>query len=192
MPSDIVIAIKSHIRAVPPSRAVPPPLTEADVAQAETALGFPLPPLLRELYLHVGNGGFGPDRGILSLENASDWEQSAVEIYLQNRQESPTLPEWKWPAAMLPICDWGCAMFSCLDCANPPYAVLTFEYVSGPMENSFIRSRDSLESWLRDWLAGIEVFDSLYEPAPELDRIGRNPRTGEPMVFKARKLKRRT
>ena len=35
------------------------------IARAEHDLGFPLPPLLKELYLRVGNGGYGPGYGLI-------------------------------------------------------------------------------------------------------------------------------
>src|SRR5258708_27179168 len=37
-----------------------PPATEEQLLATEEALGFPLPPALRALYLQVANGGFGP------------------------------------------------------------------------------------------------------------------------------------
>ena len=36
-----------------------PPVTAIEITYAENRLGFSLPPLLRELYLRVGNGGYG-------------------------------------------------------------------------------------------------------------------------------------
>ena len=46
-----------------------PPVTESAVAAAEHT-GFSIPPLLRSIYLNVGNGGFGPGSGgrIIGLE----------------------------------------------------------------------------------------------------------------------------
>jgi hypothetical protein len=44
-----------------------PPATERQLQAAETALGFALPPLLRSLYKHVANGGFGPSYGIIGV-----------------------------------------------------------------------------------------------------------------------------
>lgn len=41
-----------------------PPATEEQLRLTETVMGFPLPLLLRALYLHVANGGFGPGSGI--------------------------------------------------------------------------------------------------------------------------------
>jgi hypothetical protein len=55
------------------------------------------------------------------------------------------------------------------------------------------------ETWLRwarenghQWSNAILLIDGMYESAPEFDRVGRNPMTGETMVIKARKPRRRT
>lgn len=45
-----------------------PPTTTAVVEAAENKMRFRLPPLLRELYTQVANGGFGPGYGIFGLE----------------------------------------------------------------------------------------------------------------------------
>jgi hypothetical protein len=144
------------------------------------------------LYRHVGNGRFGPHGGILSLTDSGDRQPSAVDIYSDMRRGDPTDPSWNWPAGLLPFCDWGCNIYSCVDCTGSPYPVVTYEYVEGPMEHSFAPTRDSLESWLRDWLAGIEVFEPVYEEAPESDRVIINPFTKEPMVIKGRRPRSRS
>ncbi len=36
------------------------PAAQEAVEEAERAVGLPVPPLLRRLYLELGNGGFGP------------------------------------------------------------------------------------------------------------------------------------
>jgi hypothetical protein len=187
MPSDLILAIQARA-----GNSAPPPLSEAEIRDAEDKLGFRLPDLLRELYTEIGNGGFGPGQGLMRLKDLRPGEQSAVDSYIANHQEYPDMPNWKWPTGVLQICDWGCNNYSCVDCIAPPNPVLTFEPggIDEPMEQSFVKTRDSLESWLRDWLSGIEVYDTLYEPAPELDRVGKNPKTGEPMVLKAKKRKR--
>lgn len=38
-------------------------MSERDVEEVEMRLGFPIPALLKAVYLTVGNGGFGPGRG---------------------------------------------------------------------------------------------------------------------------------
>jgi hypothetical protein len=47
----------------PPIRPRPPVSPEV-LAEAERRLGFPLSPLLRALYTQVGDGGYGPGRGL--------------------------------------------------------------------------------------------------------------------------------
>ena len=127
----------------------------------------------------------------MNLTDLGDGERSAIDQYLELRRICPDMPEWKWPEGVLPICDWGCSILTCLDCLNSPYPVLTFEDVEGPMELSFMKTRDSLESWLQDWLAGMErVSIPFTSQAPEFDRIGKNPRTGEPIIIKAKKPRR--
>jgi hypothetical protein len=44
----------------PQPAAAPARADEADLAAVEAALGFPLPAVIRHLYISVGNGGFGP------------------------------------------------------------------------------------------------------------------------------------
>jgi len=41
-------------------RIRPEPASLEQVEEAELKIGYPLPPLLRRLYLEVANGGFGP------------------------------------------------------------------------------------------------------------------------------------
>ena len=115
--------------------------------------------MLRRLYLEVGDGRFGPGYGLLSLHDVGDGELSLVDTYLEMRKDSEGGPSWAWPSGLVAFCDWGCNMYSCLDCNGPINPVSTYAYVEGPMDYSFFPTRDSLESWLRDWLAGGEVFE---------------------------------
>jgi hypothetical protein len=108
MRNELILAVKA--RAPEPPL---PPLTKAAIAEAEARLGFPLPELLRELYLHIGNGRFGPGYGLLSLDDVGDGERSLVVSYLEMRRDDADAPWWKWPAGLLAFCDWGCNVYSC-------------------------------------------------------------------------------
>lgn len=44
-----------------------PPVSMAQVEQAERQLGYRLPVLLRRIYTEIGDGGFGPEAGLASL-----------------------------------------------------------------------------------------------------------------------------
>lgn len=185
MPNELILAVKARAPE-PPLR----PVTEAAIAEAEGRLGFALPDLLRELYLHVGNGRFGPGYGLLSLDDVGDGEQSLVGSYLEMRCDPADVPSWKWPAGLLAFCDWGCNIYSCLDCIWVSNPVSTYEYVEDSMEDSFVPTRESFESWLRDWLAGIDVFESVYEHAPELDRVIINPFSKATTAIRGRRPRR--
>ena len=55
------------IQAIATKGDLPAPASLDSVLEAESALGGPLPPLLRRLLLEVANGGFGPDDGIIGV-----------------------------------------------------------------------------------------------------------------------------
>jgi hypothetical protein len=185
MPNELILAVKATTPEPPL-----PPVTEAAIAEAEGRLGFALPDLLRELYLHVGNGRFGPGYGLLSLDDVGDGELSLVGSYLELLRHYADAPSWRWPAGRLAFCDWGCNIYSCLDCTRVPNPVSTYGHVEDSVEDSFVPTRDSFESWLRDWLAGLDVFEPVYEHAPELDQVITNPFSKEPTVIKGRRPRR--
>jgi hypothetical protein len=70
---ELILALQKRISA-----PALPPLEETVVAEVEKVLGFPLPSLFRDLYIHVGNGRFGPGYGILSLTDGADAAHSVV------------------------------------------------------------------------------------------------------------------
>ncbi|HZD00174.1 MAG TPA: SMI1/KNR4 family protein [Actinomycetes bacterium] len=99
------------------------PASPAAVEEAEGLLGRRLPWLLRRLYLEVGNGGFGPGYGILGVRGGhpeipgDEYHHTAVDLYRQARSGSFTA--WgSMPAALLPVCYWGCGIHSLIDCAD--------------------------------------------------------------------------
>jgi len=155
-----------------------PPASIRQVADAEKRLGFPLPPLLRQAYLEVANGGFGPGFGIYGLPVAGAGDaETAVGKYLalRERQTNPA-----WPKALVPICYWGSGIASYLDCSAPEAAVIR---VDGNMPKANVAERipasrrykrdadladacwiesPSLEPWLEAWANGKLVFYMAY------------------------------
>lgn len=126
-----------------------PPLllaTPKAVAQAERIIGYPLPRLLRRLYLEAGNGGFGPRSGILGV--GGDVSHGDSEDLAQLHQESISDPGSPWPPWLIGIFDWGCAIWSLVDCRDP----------AGPMwswdgNTHMLREYDqSICDWLALWL----------------------------------------
>ena len=112
------------------SRPTPPkPGDPNGFASAEQELGLGLPPLLRRLYAEIGNGGFGPGYGLIGLTNGvpDDTGRTAPAIYKESRGEDPDDPAWQWPEALLPICHWGCAIVSCIDCIDTSFRMRIFD-----------------------------------------------------------------
>jgi hypothetical protein len=83
------------------------PATAAQVDAAEAALGFTIPPLLRRLYIEVGNGGFGPGYGLIGVptKETAARRQRFIENYYRNIQRPRGDPNW-WPAELVPVGDF--------------------------------------------------------------------------------------
>jgi hypothetical protein len=143
-----------------------PPAPVEHVIAAERVLGFALPPLLREIYLTIGNGGFGPGYGLFAVDDGvparvakRDWY--LVELYTSFRERPRRNP---WGDKMLPICSWGCTYFSYLDCALPDAPVMSFDENShghGPWDCAFSLHAKSFEEWLTRWLSGEDMWQSI-------------------------------
>ncbi|WP_026412625.1 SMI1/KNR4 family protein [Actinomadura oligospora] len=125
-----------------------PCATAAQIKEAEAALGFPLPPLLARLYQDVGNGGFGPDYQLMPLIGPKP--PTAVDAYQAQHAEGD------WPTGVLPILEWGCAMYAAIDCTAPEAPVLLYEpnAVTDDRAHAWFQDTGSLATWLHNWLTG--------------------------------------
>lgn len=174
----------------------PPPLDEDAIARAEALLGRPLPPLLRDAYRHVGNGGFGPGYGLLPLivPAGSTKTESVVDLYAVLRSSDPEDPSWSWPPHLVPFCEWGCAIRSCIDASSSEGAIVTFDpnvHEPGePVSTALAETHGSLEAWFSDWLAGRRIWDLMFEPDPSRASTGINPVTKEPFSFVPMRMRR--
>jgi hypothetical protein len=134
------------------------PLSEAEVAKVEKALGFPIPSQLRQLYLELGDGGFGPYAGIRRLTN---WAAD----YAKLRTQLPAERGRDWPEGLLPIVyvngrrlcverDSGRVLLW----TKPPKKVSEQKWLA-----SFIPVSPSLQAWLESWVD----TPTLLEGGPE-------------------------
>lgn len=129
---------------------MPDPASAADVAEAEEIIGYPLPPLLRRIYLEVANGGIGPFAGIDGLRDgyASD-STGMLDMYraclsADLGPEDPPAP----PHGVVFLCDWGCANWSLLDCREPEGRMWSWE------EGDRCPQDLTFTAWLELWLSG--------------------------------------
>jgi hypothetical protein len=88
-------------------------------------LGFALPPLYRQLLLEFADGGFGPGYGLIGVGRAGGRERLA-QVYAQSHAADPArrglFP--LLPRRLVPVVNWGCGIYACLDCrrrAAPVY-----------------------------------------------------------------------
>jgi SMI1/KNR4 family protein SUKH-1 len=138
--------------------ALTPALPEA-VAEAEAVLGHPLPSLLRRLYLEVGNGGFGPGYGLLGLAGGhrDDQGRTAIDQYRAWRSRGPTVPE-----GVLPVCHWGCAIYSLVDCRDADVRMWAWDPNPAPRDQRSVAlfvDTTTLSTWFARWLDG-----KLWQP----------------------------
>lgn len=142
-----------------------PPVSPDELAQAEHTLGFHLPPLLQQLYLKVGNGGFGPGFGLFALNDkgAQNYHMNLVDGYREGINfAEPDYPAW--PRKFLVICDWGDGITSALkwtDVDVPVFRVRGDRYEGGPWEAVLVPEAASLHAWLEDWLSNRPLAERL-------------------------------
>jgi hypothetical protein len=141
-----------------------PPLVVADpraVADAEAEIGSTFPPLLRRLLLEVGNGGFGPGYGILGVRDGQRDDQGYTAIDLYRRAHDASTGGWAFlPPSLLPICYWGCAIYSFIDCSAGDGPMWGWDPNPGPTdERALFPHEVTFAEWLDLWMAG-----RLYQP----------------------------
>jgi cell wall assembly regulator SMI1 len=123
------------------------PLKEAAVAKIEKSLGFGLPDELRQLYLEIGDGGFGPYNGVRRLSN---WARD----YSKLRAELPAERGREWPEALLPIV-YRQGKRICVDRTSgavvlwtkPPKRASEKKWLA-----SFVPQSPSVGEWLERWV----------------------------------------
>jgi hypothetical protein len=159
----------------------------ADVEAAEAALGVSLPAFLRRLYLEVADGGFGPGRGLLSLERLV---REAREL-----RKGDVLPRGRtWPAALLPLVDRDPGWY-CIDIATG--AIVEWDpedLAERSSEERFRRSftdvSPSIETWLAKWLRKMAAADRKPSEEERWARMAARAQTPEGMARQEARTRR--
>jgi hypothetical protein len=146
--------------ATPVANDLPAVATEAEVAEAEAALGVRLPAGLRRAYTEVANGGFGPGEGMLPLMR--------VATVHRELSSGAQLPRGRsWPAGLLPVVlrDPG---WDCVDAATGRVVAWDPEDLSersseARFRRSFSEIAPSVESWLGDWVVSKTQAELMQE-----------------------------
>ncbi len=150
----------------------PAPLDE--ITWAEDQIGFTLPPLIREIWLQVGNGGFGPGYGITGIKTGlpdfqqqslvengrflaatKDWLKQSVQEALEDGEPEQALEykrqfdAWHTRPTDIVYCYWGCNTFTVVDCGDEALPVY---WADGSEIGE--HSSGTLRQWWNDWLNG--------------------------------------
>jgi SMI1/KNR4 family protein SUKH-1 len=165
-PTDVGKATYSRFRTGDP----------AEIASDERRLGFAFPPLMKRIYIEIGNGGFGPGYGLIGFTNGApdDTGRTAPEIYNQLRSSEWSASGWKWPHGLLPVCHWGCAILSCVDCTDPNFRMRIFDpnvHEKDDWADSLFEGSDGFGIWMRDWASGADLWEAMYGTDGHVARI---------------------
>ena len=150
-------------KSVPLRRAV-----ATDLAADERRLGFNLPPCLKQIYIDIGHGGFGPGYGLIGMSSGQpdDTGKTSPEIYQQLRLGDPQDPAWIWPECLLPICHWGCAIYSCIVCNDPEFPMRIFDpnvhNDRMAWSDAFFKEDVSFDAWISTWADGVDLWEKSY------------------------------
>ena len=172
---DVVKRLASHLRWNKKSKDVVggifracPPAAEKDIIATEQRLNFNFPERLRKIYLSVANGGFGPGYGVMGVEGGftDDLGHTVADLFEVYRQPDPEDPTWEWPERFIPICHWGCVVYSAIDCGQNPAPVYFVDVgvkePNEPMESIIKFHKPSIEAWLNDWLDGKDLWHEVW------------------------------
>jgi hypothetical protein len=133
---------------------LPPAPSEAELKQAEAAIGRPLPDEVKQLYA-IADGGFGPGEGLLSLAELADrYGELTREPYGPAGQD--------WPKNLLPLFDED-PVLSCIDLDSGQIVAWDPEEIEDEdsdddWQRSFKVEHPSLSVLMAEWL-GRPTFD---------------------------------
>jgi hypothetical protein len=163
-----------------------PPATEKQVQESETRLGFSLPPLLRSLFLHIANGGFGPGTGLPGVKDGytgayrqydgslwayvaptntfsyATYQVQAMRSLAKGHRACMHVPSDEGLEHLLPLVDLECCQLIGVDSQERLFLTTPTE------ENTFYSLSQlpcSFEEWLWRWIRGERLLDWYREDA---------------------------
>ena len=149
---------------------VAPAASNSQLSDAEQAIGFELPEVLKSVFQSVGNGGFGPGYGLMGTDGGATDDTGATfvsmyKLFTAENSEQSDEPNWDWPKGLVPICHWGCAIYSCVDLQNGASMAVWDpngrEPGSSPRTAIRYLDRD-LTSWLDAWTKDVDLWSEMY------------------------------
>ena len=126
---------------------------------AETAIGQPLPHVLRLVLEHVANGGFGPGYGLLGVGPTGhriNLASGEVDLNLPDFHRFHLEHDAGWDRDQLVILDWGDVIWGTVSLSTG--LVSTFRGDTDTYEAQHLEPQGvDLETWLMRWARGERV-----------------------------------
>ena len=102
--------IHDMAEGISPAPEINSPVLLTIIEKAEAKYGFKFPELFKEIYTKIGNGGFGPGYGLYNFSTAQDTYDELIK-------------KGGWQIGKWPLCTWGCAIDSYVDCKDSKFPV---------------------------------------------------------------------
>lgn len=151
---EIIQRTREQVREDPES---PFPATPEAVAELEAAVGHPMPPLLKRIYLEVADGGFGRCGEALAV--AEDYAFSDSDRTLTEYLRWRTRPGY--PPSVVPLLTWGCNIWSLVDYSTPEGRTWGWD---PHLEDPLFPDDYTLAQRLSGWLEGRNDFPKPPTP----------------------------
>lgn len=144
---------------------IPTVLSQENIEKFEQEIGYILPDLLKQLFLQIGNGGFGPGYGLFPLvssteENMLDFSKDFVECEFDF-----------WKTSHIPLVHWGCGIYTYMDLANPGAKLQVFDGNNydeeDPQFNGVFEIPHNLESFFQAWVDGVDLWKEMFSDTSE-------------------------
>jgi hypothetical protein len=100
-----------------------------------------------------------------------------LETYRGMRQSAEVLAT-HWPDSLLPFCEWGGQIQSCVDCKDSTSPV----YLTRCMDSE--PQGYDLDKFVEMWIEGVDILE--LDPTPTVSSEFTNPFTGKKRVIKSR------
>ena len=138
-----------------------------NLTNLEQQIGLTLPTTLKQLYLELGNGDFGPDYGFFFLEEKEGSSKITLEQAYDEIHQAK-IKDWDWELSKLfvPFLYWGADIYSLIDCGNPNGAVYVLDknlkQEKTTWQSCVWKHCDSILEWLEKWSEGDTSGRSLW------------------------------
>ena len=155
-----------------------PVLSLAEVERVEQRLGVRLPEALRRFYLEAGDGGAGPNYGLLSAASLRDYHANhqypGIEK-IREAAEDPSEDYFEAPkealAGLVVVIEEGCGHETCLITSGPLSGNVVHVSNEGFVEETTEKLVDHYQQWLDRELSLFEAVELLMRSGASFREI---------------------